>query len=258
MSLNTSKKNIALISTRPYEKNITLFKDIENENILLLNYPLTEIKPLADYSKFDLTLSNLDSYQHVIFISTNAVHYFAKRIKNLKIKMPNDIIFSSVGPKTREALKNQFNINVFCPEENFDSEHLIKNKIFDKLQDKKVLIIRGTGGRETLKNLLEEKGAKVDYGECYIRNYLTINQKKLNQELKNSTKIFILITSYDSAFQLNQSPGQWIGGYKTKFIVNHKKIEFSLKNGNYGSQLDNVIVTKDLSAKSLIDIILAN
>ena len=59
-------------------------------------------------------------------------------------------------------------------------------------------------------------------------------------------------------FNLTNHPGQWIGGYKTKFIVNHKKIEFSLKNGNYGSQLDDVIVTKDLSAKSLIDIILAN
>ena len=50
MTLNNTKNNIALISTRPYEKNIILFKEIENKNILLLNYPLTEIKPLKYYT----------------------------------------------------------------------------------------------------------------------------------------------------------------------------------------------------------------
>ena len=104
MSLNDAKKNVALISTRPYEKNIALFKELENENILLLNYPLTEIKALEDYAEFDLILSNLNNYQHIIFISTNAVNSFAKRLKNLKIKLPNHIIFSSIGPMTREAL----------------------------------------------------------------------------------------------------------------------------------------------------------
>ncbi|MDC0182872.1 uroporphyrinogen-III synthase [Nitrosomonadales bacterium] len=258
MNEKLTKKNIALISTRPYEKNIDLFKKLKNKNILLLNHPLTEIKPLQNYAKFDLILSNLNNYQHIIFISTNAVNFFATRLKILQIKLPTNIIYSSIGPKTKEVLKNNFNINVYCPNEDYDSEHLIKNKIFNKLQGKKILIVRGTNGRETLKHMLEEKGAKVDYGECYIRNYLTIEQEKLNQELKNCTAIFILISSYGSAWQLNQSPGQWIGDYKTKFIINHKKINFLLRSGNYGSRLDDVIITKDLSAKSLLDIIQAN
>ena len=92
MSKNKIKNNIALISTRPYEKNIALFKELKSANVLLLNHPLTEIKPLEDYSKFDLILSNLNNYQHIIFISTNAVNFFVKRLKNLKIKcrpLPN-------------------------------------------------------------------------------------------------------------------------------------------------------------------------
>ena len=76
MSKNKIKNNIALISTRPYEKNIALFKELKSANVLLLNHPLTEIKPLEDYSKFDLILSNLNNYQHIIFISTNAVNFF--------------------------------------------------------------------------------------------------------------------------------------------------------------------------------------
>ena len=108
MSKNKIKNNIALISTRPYEKNIALFKELKSANVLLLNHPLTEIKPLEDYSKFDLILSNLNNYQHIIFISTNAVNFFVKRLKNLKIKLPNHIILSSIGPMTQEALKKQY------------------------------------------------------------------------------------------------------------------------------------------------------
>ena len=258
MNLNDAKKNVALISTRPYEQNITLFKGLANKNILLLNYPLTEIKTLENYAKFDSILGNLNNYQHIIFISTNAVHSFVRRFKNLKIKLPNHLVFSSIGPKTKEAFENEFDVCVNCPKENYDSEHLIKNKIFDDIQNKKVLIIRGTHGREALKYMLEEKGAKVDYGECYIRNYLTIEQEKLNRELKNCTAIFILISSYGSALHLDQYPGQWIGDYKIKFIVNHKKIELSLRSGSFGSRLDDVIVTNDLSAKSLLEIIQNN
>ena len=198
MSLNDVKKNIALISTRPYEKNIVLLKRLKNTNISLLNHPLTEIKPLKDYAKFDSILSNLKNYQHIIFISTNAVDFFVERFKSLSIELSDHIIFSSIGPITQEALENQFNINVHCPEEIYDSKHLIKNKIFNNLQDKKVLIIRGVGGREVLKDMLEEKGAEVNYGECYVRNYLPIKIIVNHPRIKDTLSVIsnnIIITN---------------------------------------------------------------
>ena len=258
MNEKLTEKNIALISTRPYEKNIDLLKKLKNKNVLLLNHPLTEIKPLQNYAKFDLILSNLNNYQHIIFISTNAVNFFATRLKILQIKLPKNIIYSSIGPKTKEVLKNNFNINVYCPNEDYDSEHLIKNKIFNKLQGKKILIVRGTNGREALKSILEDKGAEVDYGECYIRNYLKIKQKKLNEEIKNCSSIFLLISSYNSAIHFEESAKKWMSARKIKFIVNHKKIDSLLQNSNYKNLIDKVIVTNDLSEKSLLDLIQKN
>ena len=35
--------------------------------------------------------------------------------------------------------------------------HLLKEKIYNNVEGQKILIIRGEGGRETLKNALEEK-----------------------------------------------------------------------------------------------------
>ncbi len=71
MSLNVAKKNIALISTRPSEKNIGLLKGLENTSISLLSHPLTEIIPLKNYDKFDEILNNLKNYQHIIFNKLN-------------------------------------------------------------------------------------------------------------------------------------------------------------------------------------------
>ena len=252
MSLNDVKKNIALISTRPYEKNIVLLKGLKNTNISLLNHPLTEIKPLKDYAKFDSILSNLKNYQHIIFISTNAVDFFVERFKSLSIELPGHIIFSSIGPVTQEALENQFNINVHCPEEIYDSKHLIKNKIFNNLQDKKVLIIRGVGGREVLKDMLEEKGAEVHYGECYIRNYLPINLNKLQNEAENYNSIFLIISSYESAkhFLTQNKTHRWDWLESVNIIVNHSKIKDVLSLIS-----NNIIVTNDLSKNSLLRLI---
>ena len=246
------KKNVALISTRPYEKNIILLKELQGTNISLLNYPLTEIKPLKDYAKFDSLLNNLKNYQHIIFISTNAVHFFVERFKSLEIKLPDHIIFSSIGPTTQEALENEFNINVYCPEKKYDSKHLIKNKIFNNLQDKKVLIIRGKGGREVLKDMLEEKGAEVHYGECYIRNYLPINLNKLQNEAKNYNSIFLIISSYESGthFLTQNSTHSLAWLQSVKIIVNHPRIKDALSLIS-----NNIIVTNNLSKNSLLHLI---
>ena len=252
MSLNLKINKIALISTRPYEKNICLLRELENTNVSLLNFPLTEIVGLKDYVEFDSILNDLKKYQHIIFISTNAVRYFIERFKNLPIKLPDHIILSSIGPSTQEALKNEFNRNVYCPKETYDSKNLMKNKIFDNLKDKKVLIIRGGGGREVLKDILEEKGAEVNYGECYIRNYLPINFKQLKTEIKPFNQIYLLITSHESAKHfLNQNSEQdldWLDSIN--IIVNHRRIKKEL------SLISNkIFVTNKISGAALSNII---
>tara|TARA_B100000795_G_scaffold108551_1_gene80149 strand:- start:41 stop:808 length:768 start_codon:yes stop_codon:yes gene_type:complete len=246
------KKNVVLISTRPYEKNMVLLKELKGTNISLLNYPLTKIEPLKDYAKFDSLLNNLKNYQHIIFISTNAVHFFVERFKSLVIKLPDHIIFSSIGPTTQKALENEFNINVYCPEKTYDSKHLIKNKIFNNIQNKKVLIIRGEGGREVLKDMLEKKGSEVHYGECYIRNYVPINLNKLQNEAKSYNSIFLIISSYESAkyFLTQNNAHNWDWLQSVNIIVNHSRIKDALSLIS-----KNIVVTNNLSKDSLLHLI---
>ena len=145
-------KKIALISSRPQETNVQLSDDLKNSEIKLLSFPLTEIHPLNNYQIFDGVIENIKTYQHIIFISTNAVHFFLERVKKLSLQIPKNLIFSSIGPTTKLLLQKKLSVDVHSPIKTFDSEHLLKEKIYNNVEGQKILIIRGEGGRETLKN----------------------------------------------------------------------------------------------------------
>ena len=220
-------KKIALISTRPRGTNVQLSDDLKNSEIKLLSFPLTEIHPLNNYQIFDGVIENIKTYQHIIFISTNAVHFFLERVKKLSLQIPKNLIFSSIGPTTKLLLQKKLSVDVHSPIKTFDSEHLLKEKIYNNVEGQKILIIRGEGGRETLKNALEEKGAIVNYGECYVRKYVDIDLNQLKNDLVNYHHQFFLFSSTNSAKhfidQLHNIETGWL--QNIKIIVNHKKIE---------------------------------
>jgi len=220
-------KKIALISSRPQGTNVQLSDDLKNSEIKLLSFPLTEIHPLNNYQIFDGVIENIKTYQHIIFISTNAVHFFLERVKKLSLQIPKNLIFSSIGPTTKLLLQKKLSVDVHSPIKTFDSEHLLKEKIYNNVEGQKILIIRGEGGRETLKNALEEKGATVNYGECYVRKYVDIDLNQLKNDLVNYHYHFFLCSSTNSAkhfiHQLSKVDSRWL--QNIKIIVNHKKIE---------------------------------
>ena len=220
-------KKIALISSRPQGTNVQLSDDLKNSEIKLLSFPLTEIHPLNNYQIFDGVIENIKTYQHIIFISTNAVHFFLERVKKLSLQIPKNLIFSSIGPTTKLLLQKKLSVDVHSPIKTFDSEHLLKEKIYNNVEGQKILIIRGEGGRETLKNALEEKGAIVNYGECYVRKYVDIDLNQLKNDLVNYHHQFFLFSSTNSAkhfiHQLSKVDSRWL--QNIKIIVNHKKIE---------------------------------
>ena len=237
-------KKIALISSRPQGTNVQLSDDLKNSEIKLLSFPLTEIHPLNNYQIFDGVIKNIKTYQHIIFISTNAVHFFLERVKKLSLQIPKNLIFSSIGPTTKLLLQKKLSVDVHSPIKTFDSEHLLKEKIYNNVEGQKILIIRGEGGRETLKNALEEKGAIVNYGECYVRKYVDIDLNQLKNDLVNYHHQFFLFSSTNSAkhfiHQLSKVDSRWL--QNIKIIVNHKKI---------GQQLNKIF--KDIFVCNNID-----
>jgi uroporphyrinogen-III synthase len=144
--------------------------------------------------------------------------------------------------------------DVHCPVKTFDSENLLKEEIFSNVKDQKILIIRGIGGRETLKNNLEKRGAIVNYGECYVRKYIDIDLNRLKNDLTNYDHKFILISSTNSAkhllYQLSNIETSWL--QNTKIIVNHKKIK-----GQLSVRFKNIFVCNNIEIQKVSDLILS-
>lgn len=247
-------KKIALISTRPQETNVQLSDELKNSEINLLSFPLTEIHPLNNYQIFDGVIKNIKTYQHIIFISTNAVHFFLERVKKLSLQIPKNLIFSSIGPTTKLLLQKKLSVDVHFPIKTFDSEHLLKEKIYNNVEGQKILIIRGEGGRETLKNALEEKGGIVNYGECYVRKYVDIDLIQLKNDLVNYHHQFILFSSTNSAKhfidQLHNIETDWL--QNIKIIVNHKKIE-----GLLSKIFKNIFVCNNIDTQNIHKLIVS-
>jgi uroporphyrinogen-III synthase len=58
---------------------------------------------------------------------------------------------------------------VISPRERHDSEALLAQDELKAVEGRNILIFRGRGGRELLKEALEARGARVTYAECYQR-----------------------------------------------------------------------------------------
>ncbi len=238
----------ALILTRPVHQNIELINFFKGSKVTTIDYPFIKIQMLKDYVVFDSIINQLNTYNYLIFISTNAVKVFIDRMDLLSLKLPEDIILASIGKSTREVLREKYQREVYCPDEVFDSEHLLDHLVFNNVQSKMALIIRGEGGRETLKKGLENKGAKVTYGECYKRKFLPINFKKIKKITGNFKNTIFLITSNESAehfiSEVKDEDKSWL--MRCDLIVNHEKVK-----KNIGSFFGNVNVLTEIEPKKI-------
>ena len=112
-------------------------------------------------------IGRLDEFDLAIFISPNAVNKAMNLIDRAFIAA--SIEFAAVGQGTVKTLE-KFGINaVIAPTTRFDSEALLDMAELKQVEGKHIVIFRGDGGRELLGKTLLERGATLEYAECYRR-----------------------------------------------------------------------------------------
>ncbi len=142
--------------------------------------PMMQIKPVTDQADADNATAkliksqvlDLDQYQHVIFISTNAVNYGVAWIERYWPQLPVGICWYAIGAATAAALHShgiQTEMHTQIMAGSMNSEALLSLPALQQLSGSKALIFRGCGGRETLAQTLRERGAQADYCEVYQR-----------------------------------------------------------------------------------------
>lgn len=130
--------------------------------------PAIEIRPPADTAPLTALVARLDEYDLAVFISVNAVQYGLEFILARR-SWPQQLQIAAVGLASNAALERYGLYASLVPEHEFSSEGLLALAALADMHGRRVVILRGNGGRETLYETLTARGAAVDYVEVYRR-----------------------------------------------------------------------------------------
>ena len=215
-------QGIGIAITRPIDQAKKLAALIEQAGGTPILFPLIAITPLNDYSQFNAVISNIASYDWAIFISSNAVQNGMPRL--LKVGIPSTLKFAAIGPVTASELQSFGVKNVLIPQGNFDSESLLVLPEMQAVNGKKVLIVRGIGGRDVLAESLKARGGTVTFAECYQRGNPQTNCDLLAQLYSENKLHGIVVTSSEAMRHLLDLTGDagWLRN--VTLFVNHARI----------------------------------
>jgi len=150
-----------IVVTRPREHAAALAAAIEKAGGGAILFPTIAIEdsPPPD------ALRNLDAYDFAVFVSPTAVQKVLAQVP----KWPQRLQAAAIGAGSRRELERRGVPGVLAPGEGADSEALLALPELQHMQGKRVVIFRGGAGRPLLGNALAQRGASVEYAECYRR-----------------------------------------------------------------------------------------
>jgi uroporphyrinogen-III synthase len=155
---------IGVLVTRPEQQAMPLCRLLETQGAGTFRLAPVEIKPLERGRKLTARLGALEGFDLIVFVSENAVRFGAGLLQQKR-----ELTLAAVGPATAHAL-NQAGYRVAVqPSIDFDSESLLRHPKLEHVAGHRILLIKGSRGRELLEDELERRGAEVVRAEVYER-----------------------------------------------------------------------------------------
>jgi uroporphyrinogen-III synthase len=160
-------RDIGVLVTRPEPQAMPLCRLLEAAGLRTVVFPALEIRAHGDRRSLQARVGPVAGYDLVIFVSANAVRFGAALLDQQR-----DLRLAAVGPATARALNHAGYRVSLLPSDGFDSEGLLAHRDLQRLEGQRILLIKGTGGRELLQAELARRGARVVSAEVYERQPL--------------------------------------------------------------------------------------
>jgi len=188
--------------TRPAVQAEVLTDALAQAGISAISQPLLAIESLPQIpAPLRSRIMALDEYQHIIFVSLNAVHFGMELINDYWPQLPQGLHWYSVGSATAAALAN-FGVDVTFPPQQMSSEGLLQVDALQSVAGDNILIVRGEGGRTTLRETLLVRGARVDDLPCYRRTCPIYTPGSFLETLDKAAAQLLVITSSEGLANL--------------------------------------------------------
>jgi uroporphyrinogen-III synthase len=159
---------LGVVITRPREPAEALARALEDEGARAFVFPALAIEDLPPTPELRAALDALPNAALAVFVSAHAVEKGLAAVR-ARGPWPAGVEVAAVGEATAAALRNSGFARVISPDERHDSEALLETARLQAVDGENIIVFRGEGGRERLREGLEARGARVTYAQCYRR-----------------------------------------------------------------------------------------
>jgi len=187
-------RNCTIVVTRPVAQAGKLIEKLERLGADVTSFPVIAISAAENHQQLLTQVKSLGTYDIAIFISRNAAIYGSELIKQTG-GWPNHTQIAAIGDSTARQLQKQGLTTDIVASGVANSENLLSTRAMSSVNGKRIAIFRGNGGREILADSLRNRGAVVDYIECYKRKLPNTNHDVLTRLWDKNTLHGIIITS---------------------------------------------------------------
>lgn len=189
-------------------------------------FPVLEISDSENKQPLLDLIARLDEFDLAVFVSPNAVEKVIPLVQ-VSHSWPRHVLVATVGKGSARVLERYGITNVILPEEGSDSEALLRMPQFQVMQGRHVVIFRGNDGRRLLGDTLRERGASVEYIECYRRHKPEADPLPLLKHWRDGGIQAVIISSsegLDNLFDMIGETGQQLLKATPMFTA-HERIE---------------------------------
>lgn len=193
---------VVVLVTRPAHQADALTRRIEAAGAQVVCFPVLEIAYIEDSAAFGRLAARLDEFDFWIFVSANAVTGWMRLLPPHQRQRPLRARLVAVGAGTANAVERAGLPSPLQPRHGSGTEALLELPELsgEAVAGRRILIVRGVGGRELLGNSLVARGTSVEYVEVYRRVRPVVPPEKL---LMHRGKIdAIVVTSAEALSNL--------------------------------------------------------
>lgn len=185
----------SVLVTRPQGQAEELCAAVAAAGFKVHRQPMLQLLPLPEPAGSQRqVVQDLDHFQHIIFISANAVRYGMDWIESYWPQLPVGLSWYAIGDASARLLL-RFGITAHTPGAAMTSEGLLALSQLQSVTGQRVLIIKGEGGRRTLADALRRRGARVDELACYRRAPPAIDSDEFARKLLEWDIDLVMISS---------------------------------------------------------------
>jgi uroporphyrinogen-III synthase len=161
-----------VLVVRPVGLGERIARLLEREGAQPVLFPTIEVLPAPRPARLAAVIARLQTFDWAIFISPTAAREGLRSVRSCRDwpPEPQGPRLAAVGRGTAAALEELGFPAVLAPAAPGDSEALAALPELQGIEGQNVVIFRGEGGREHLARMLAERGARVEYAECYRRS----------------------------------------------------------------------------------------